>query len=63
MTQAQKIFNFVAQALEAEALQGQTANRVVESTKVLLTASNIDPAALLLQLSPEAQQVVRRHFG
>lgn len=63
VNQPQKIFVFVAQALEAEALSGQTASRVVAATQMLLTASNTDPTPLLQQFSPEAQQVIRVHFG
>jgi hypothetical protein len=63
ITQAGKIFIFIAQALEAETLQGQTANRIVASAKTLLGAAGLDPAQLLQQLSPETQQTVRAYFG
>lgn len=62
LTQAAKVFVFVAQALEQEALAGQTAARVVAATKLLLAATNTDPVPLLQQFSLEAQQVVRGHF-
>lgn len=63
MGQAAKVFVFVAQALEAEALGEQMAARVVAATKMLLAASSTDPTPLLQQFSPEAQQAIRRHFG
>ena len=53
---------FVAQALEAEALSGQNAARVVAATKLLLEGTGTDVSPLLLQFSPEAQNVIRAHF-
>ena len=63
MTQASKIFVHVAQALESEALQGQTASRVAAATKTLLTMANVDPTPLLQQFSPEAQQTIMGYFS
>lgn len=62
MTQPQKIFVYVAQALEVNALSEQVALRVVSAVKMLLTASNTDPTPLLSQFSAEAQQAIRVHF-
>ena len=61
-SQAPRIFVFVAQALEAEALSGQNAARVVAATKLLLEGTGTDVSPLLLQFSPEAQNVIRAHF-
>ncbi|KUJ10726.1 ARM repeat-containing protein [Mollisia scopiformis] len=63
VSQAGKVFIFIAQALEAETLQGQTATRIVAAGKALLQGAGLDPAALLQQLSPETQQTVRAYFG
>lgn len=63
VTQAAKVFVFIAQALEAETLQGQTATRIVASAKQLITTAGLDAAQLLQQLSPETQQTVRAYFG
>lgn len=63
INQPGKIFVFVAQALEAEALQGQTASRVVAATKTLLTTANVDPTPLLQQFSPEAQRTIMGYFA
>ena len=63
VTQANKVFVFIAQALEAETLQGQTATRIVESAKLLMGTAGLDPGQLLQQLSPETQQTVRAYFG
>ncbi|KZF24570.1 importin beta-3 subunit [Xylona heveae TC161] len=62
-TQAAKSFVYIAQALEAETIQGQTANRVVAAAKHLVGAAGLDPAQLLAQLTPETQQTVRAYFS
>lgn len=63
MSQAGKVFVFIAQALEAETLQGQTANRVAAAAKILLTAANVDPMPLLQQFSPESQRTIMGYFS
>ncbi|KAK0610440.1 armadillo-type protein [Bombardia bombarda] len=64
VAQAAKVFVFVAQALEADALTGLTAGRVVAATKSLLEATNTNVELLLQQqFSPEAQQLIRGYFG
>lgn len=63
MNQASKIFVFIAQALESEALQGQMANRVAAATKTLLTTANVDPMPLLQQFAPDAQQTIMGYFS
>ncbi|TGO38032.1 hypothetical protein BHYA_0083g00110 [Botrytis hyacinthi] len=62
-SQPAKVFVFVAQALEGQTLQGQTANRVVEATKTLLAAASLNPAQLLAQLSPKTQAIVHAWFA
>lgn len=58
------VFVYVGQALEADALGGQTAVRVVTATKRLLEATGTDGASLLQQnFTPEAQQLIRGYFG
>ena len=65
ITQAGKVFIFIAQALEAETLQGQTAARIVEAGKLLLQFAGLDPAQVLQQLSdrPELARTVQAYFG
>jgi hypothetical protein len=63
MNQAGKIFVFIAQALEAETLLGQTANRVAVATKALLTTAGVDPTPLLQQFSPESQRTIMGFFN
>ena len=62
MSQPIKAFQFVAQALEAETLQGQTATRVVASIKALIQATNVNLAQVAAGLTPEQQQVVQAYF-
>ncbi|KAG8666917.1 importin subunit beta-3 [Fusarium poae] len=63
VNQAGKVFVFIAQALEAETLVGQTANRVVQVTKGLLQSTSVDPSPLLQQFSPQAQQTIMGFFN
>lgn len=63
LSQAAKIFVFIAQALEAETLQGTTATRLVAAAKQLVATAGIDANHVLSTLSPETQQTVRSYFG
>ncbi|ESU14277.1 hypothetical protein FGSG_13254 [Fusarium graminearum PH-1] len=63
VNQVGKVFVFIAQALEAETLVGQTANRVVQVTKGLLQSTSVDPSPLLQQFSPQAQQTIMGFFN
>ncbi|ORY12755.1 importin subunit beta-3 [Clohesyomyces aquaticus] len=58
-----KCFHFVTQALEAETLQGQTATRVVASTKQLIQSANVNLAQVAAGLTPEQQRTVQAYFG
>lgn len=63
MSKAAKCFTFIAQALEAETLQGQMAQRIVGSGKKLIATSQLDAQQLLSGLPPETQNTVRAMFG
>ena len=64
ITEAAKVFVYVAQALEVDALTGQTAIRVVTAIKQLVEITGINAEMLLQQnFTPEAQQLIRGHFG
>jgi len=63
IAQAAKCFTFVAQALEAETLQGQTATRIVGAAKQLVQIAGLDANQLLQTMPPETQQTVRAFFG
>jgi importin-5 len=64
MGQADKIFVYVAQALEADMLgTGEVAQRVVTAAKTLMQSSGVNAQSLLQQFSPEAQQTILRYFS
>ncbi|KAG9244887.1 armadillo-type protein [Calycina marina] len=63
VSQAPKIFVHIAQALQSEAIMGQTAIKVVAAAKLLLGIAGLEPAQLLQQLAPESQLTVRTHFS
>ncbi len=52
----------IAKALEAETLQGATAQRAVAAGKQLLQTAGIDPNQVLATLSPETQRTVAAYF-
>ena len=62
-SQPAKVFTHIAQALEAETLQGANANRVVDAAKRLVAATTLDAAQVLGSLSPECQRTVRAYFS
>lgn len=62
-SRADQIFVWVAQALEAEMLQGEALSRVVASTKALCTAAGLNPAPLMSQFTAEAQTRIMAHFS
>ena len=63
LNQAGKAFQYVAQALEAETLQGQTAIRVVASVKGLAQATNLNLGQVAAGLTPGQQQIVQAYFS
>ncbi|KAF2835817.1 ARM repeat-containing protein [Patellaria atrata CBS 101060] len=60
---AARCFNYVALALEAETLQGNTAKQIVGATKTFVQTAGLNAAELLGSLSPQTQEIVRKHFG
>lgn len=63
MQKASQCFTFVAQALEAETLQGQTAQRACAAARKLVETAGLDANQLLASLPPETQGTVRAFFG
>ncbi|KAF2723421.1 ARM repeat-containing protein [Polychaeton citri CBS 116435] len=63
LSQAARCFNFIAQALEAETLQGNIAQSIVGAAKKLVASANLDANQLLASMSLETQQTVRAFFG
>ena len=59
---ASACFIAIAQALEAETLQGATAQRVATAAKKLVQVAGIDASQALSTLSPETQLTVRAYF-
>ena len=60
---ADKAFVSICLALEAETIQGQTAQKVSSVAKTLVQMAGVDANAILLTLSPETQQTVRAYFS
>ncbi|KAH8595233.1 armadillo-type protein [Bisporella sp. PMI_857] len=63
ITQASKVFVFIAEALYAETLQGETASMVAVAAKKLIAESGVDGAQLLQQVPAEQQQTLRAYFA
>ncbi|KAI9375413.1 armadillo-type protein [Aspergillus egyptiacus] len=62
MSNADKVFGYIVQALEAETLQGQTAGRVANSAKKLVQATGLNADQILAGVSPDNQAAVRSYF-
>ncbi|KAI0394453.1 armadillo-type protein [Xylariaceae sp. FL0594] len=63
ISQVDKVFIYVAKALEAEVIHGMLAARVVAAVRALIVAAGMDPTPLLQEhFSPAAQETIRRHF-
>lgn len=62
-SQPAKIFNYVVQALEAETLQGQTANRIVASVKALIQATSTDLSQAAASLTPDQQRTAQAYLS
>lgn len=60
---AGQCFTYIAQALEAETLQGNMAQRIVDAARKLVQNAGLDANQLLLGLSPDTQATVRAFFA
>ena len=63
LAKAQQVFHHIVLALEAETLQGQTAQKVADSAKALVTQTGMDADAVLQTLQPDGQTTVRSYFS
>ena len=63
LSKASQCFTYIAQALEAETLQGNTAQRAVAAARKLVQIAGLDANQLLAGLPAETQQTVRAFFG
>lgn len=62
-SQAPKVFNAVAAAIEYGSIEGKTLSRVIETTKKLLAnLPTSDVQQLFTSMSPERQQAVAAKF-
>lgn len=61
-SKADRVFGFIVQALEAGTVQGQTAIRIAESAKRLVTATGLNADQILAGVSPDSQERVRKFF-
>ena len=61
---ASKLFTFIVQALEAETLSGNTANRVAQSAKSLVQKTGIDAEGLIrgMNLNEESMRSIQSYF-
>lgn len=59
---ADKVFGYIVQALDAETLQGNTAKKVAESAKRLVGATGLDADRILAGVNPDNQMTVRSYF-
>jgi importin-5 len=59
------VFQNIVLALEAETLPGQTAKKVAEAAKKLVSSypGAVNADAVLGSLSPEGQSTVKSYFG
>ncbi|KAF3080795.1 hypothetical protein TWF569_003879 [Orbilia oligospora] len=63
INQAGKVFDLVVQALDADTLSGQTAERVVASMKLLLQTPGINPQAILAGIPVSRHPVAQKWFS
>lgn len=58
-----QVFDYVVRALDAETIQGQTAERVVAATKNLLAMAGGSAAQVLASMPVEHHNAARRWFS
>ncbi|KAJ9297737.1 hypothetical protein DTO271G3_3958 [Paecilomyces variotii] len=62
LSNADKVFGYIVQALDAETLQGATAARVAASAKQLVAATGLNAEQILASVNPDNQVAVRSYF-
>lgn len=60
---APQIFDYVVQAVDAETIQGQVADRVVAATKNLISMTGLSIQQLATAMPAERLPTIRRHFA
>jgi hypothetical protein len=60
---APQVFDYIVQAVDAETIQGQTAERVIASAKNLIVITGLNISQLAIQMPEGRLQTIRRHFA
>jgi PII-like signaling protein len=63
LTAAPQVFDYIVQAVDAETIQGQTAERVIAAAKNLVAMTGLNISQLATQMPAERLQTIRRHFA
>lgn len=63
LAKAVNCFQSIIAALEAETLQGQTAARVVNTSKTLVQNAGLNLGQVATGLTPEQQQTLKAYFS
>lgn len=58
-----QIFDYVVQAVDAETIQGNIAERVINATKALIARTGANVQQLATRLPAEMAPTVQRHFA
>jgi hypothetical protein len=59
---APQVFDYVVQAIDAETIQGQMADRVVNATKSLLEMTGLNVQQIATQMPAARLPVIQRYF-
>lgn len=62
LSNADKAFGYIVQALDNETLQGETAKRVADAAKRLVQATGVNAEVILAGVNPDNQEAVRKYF-
>lgn len=63
MNSPHQVFDYVLQAVDAETIQGQIAERVVAATRGLIQTTGVTIPQLATQLPPERLPALKRWFS
>jgi hypothetical protein len=63
LANAARVFDFIVSAVDAETLQGQTAERVIQSAKTLVAHTGLNLQQIVTQMPAEKLATVRKYFA
>ncbi|CCX33785.1 armadillo-type protein [Pyronema domesticum] len=63
LANAARVFDFIVSAVDAETLQGQTAERVIQSAKTLVAITGLNLQQIVTQMPAEKLATVRKYFA